>query len=761
MIRSLALLALLAAVPAALAAGADPDGTAAAAPAAAAPPPPQPEIVEEVTVTATRAEARRDAISFSELDREEIAALDHAQDTAMLLAELPGGYAYSDAGNGVGYSYFSLRGFDQRRIAVTVNGVPLNTPEAQQVYFVDYAGLAGTLDGLQVKRGPGMSQYGSPAVGGSVNMQTRHLSRSEQGEVLLGVGSFGTDRVALEYGGPLGADWAWLARVSRITSEGYRDDAWTRHAMAFLAVEHFGARSTTRIHLYGGPEDLQLAYLGVPKEYLDGDVTGDTEVDRKVNFLRPGETDHYFQPRFEVIHDWQIRPDLALSNTAYLVGGGGYYRQFNAEFLAATAFDPSGFPTAAVLVDGAWRKREIAERQLGWIPRLAWQHGNGELVTGIELRAYRGHHQGNVTEGSVEGTPLRDDLALYDYVNTKATATVYLRESWSATPALVVSGELAGAFHRYEMKDDAIRGLSYEADYAFLLPRLGVNWNLSPDWNLYGSVSTAASEPRTRDIWDQQDPFVRPEELFAERLSLTRYADPFAKPERLVSYEAGAGFARGANRFGVNLYRMDFKDELVYGAGIDDDGNPRTVNAGKTVHQGIELQGQVQLPGRIDLNGWGSYSRDQIVDLVVRGDGVKVDQSGNRIALFPAWQARLVAGRSFGPLLVQLGGRWVGTIYTDNSENERKNPALRDAPGYVDKLVEPWAVADLRLAWDLTKVAPRGVRALAVEARVDNLFGRLYETMGYSYPDPTFTAFYTEFYPAATRGWWLGLSAGF
>ncbi|MCU0225875.1 MAG: TonB-dependent receptor, partial [Acidobacteria bacterium] len=202
-------------------------------------------------------------------------------------------------------------------------------------------------------------------------------------------------------------------------------------------------------------------------------------------------------------------------------------------------------------------------------------------------------------------------------------------------------------------------------------------------------------------------------------------------------------------------------DELVYGAGIDDDGNPRTVNAGKTVHQGIELQGQVQLPGRIDLNGWGSYSRDQIVDLVVRGDGVKVDQSGNRIALFPAWQARLVAGRSFGPLLVQLGGRWVGTIYTDNSENERKNPALRDAPGYVDKLVEPWAVADLRLAWDLTKVAPRGVRALAVEARVDNLFGRLYETMGYSYPDPTFTAFYTEFYPAATRGWWLGLSAGF
>ena len=760
MARSLVLLALLATIPAAF--GADPDGTASSPPASSdAPAPRPPEIVEEVTVTATRAEARRDAISFSELDRQQIEALDRAQDTAMLLAELPNGYAYSDAGNGVGYSYFSLRGFDQRRIAVTVNGVPLNTPEAQQVYFVDYAGLAGSLDALQVKRGPGMTQHGSPAVGGSVNMQTAHLSRAGQGQVLLGAGSFGTDRVALEYGGPLGTEWAWLARASRITSAGYRDDSWTRHAMAFLAVEHFGERSLTRIHLYGGPEDLQLAYLGVPKEYLDGAVTGDAAVDRRVNFLKPGEVDHYFQPRLEVINDWQIRPDLALSNTAYLVGGGGYFRQYSPVFVAATAYDPSGFPTEAVEVDGAWRRREITERQLGWIPRVAWQHGNGELVAGLELRAYRGHHEGDVNEGRVDGEPIQGDLPLYDYVNTKRTATVYVREAWSATPSLVVSGELAAAFHRYAMKDDRIRGLSYDASYAFLLPRLGVNWNVSGEWNLYASASAAASEPRTRDIWDQQDPFVRPETLFADRRSLTSYADPYAKPERLRSYEVGAGYARGTASFGVNLYRMDFRDELVYGAGIDDDGNPQTVNAGQTIHQGIELQGAVRLPWLIQLSGWGAYSRDEIVDLVVRGDGVRVDQAGNRIALFPVWQGRLVASRGFGSLLVQLGGRWVGPIYTDNSQNERKNPALREAPGYVAKQVDPWAVADLRVAWDLTKYAPKGVRALALEGRFDNLFDRQYVTMGYSYPDPTFTAFYTEFYPAAVRAWWLGLSAGF
>ncbi len=750
MARPLLLLALLLAAPAAL--GADPPDEA---------PPPPTEIVEEVTVSATRADARRDPISFSAVDREGIEQLDHGQDTAMLLAELPGGYAYSDAGNGVGYSYFSLRGFDQRRIAVTVNGIPLNTPEAQQVYFVDYAGLAGTLDELQVKRGPGMTQYGSPAVGGSVNMETGHLSRAPAGEMVLGIGSFGTDRVALGYGGPLGESWAWRARLSRITSEGYRDDAWTRHAFAFLGVEHFGARSLTRIHLSGGPEDLQLAYYGVPIEYLEGKISGDPDRDRKVNFLRPGETDHYFQPRLEFHNDWQVKERVALANSLYAVDGGGYYRQFSPRFVAATGYDPTGFPTETVEIEQAWRQRRIDERQLGWLPRVAWDHSNGQLVAGLEFRAYRGHHTGTVYQGRIEGEPIGGDLPLYDYVNRKTTATLYLRETWRATEELVLSTELGGAVHRYEMLEDRLRGLSYTADYSFFLPRLGITWNPDRAWTLYGSFSTAASEPRTRDIWDQQDPFLRPEELFARRIGLTRYADPYAQPERLRSYETGARFVRGTTRLGANLYWMDFRDELVYAAGIDDDGNPKTVNAGRTRHRGIEIEGATRLPGQVDLAGWGTYSEDQVIELVLPGEGVSVDYSGNRIALFPVWQGRLVVARAFGPVTLQLGGRWVGAIYTDNSENERKNPALRDAPGYVDKRVDPCAIADLRVAVALTRWAPRGVRSLGLEGRIDNLFDRRYVTMGYSWPDASFTSFYTEFYPAAVRAWSIGVSAGF
>ena len=71
-------------------------------------------------------------------------------------------------------------------------------------------------------------------------------------------------------------------------------------------------------------------------------------------------------------------------------------------------------------------------------------------------------------------------------------------------------------------------------------------------------------------------------------------------------------------------------------------------------------------------------------------DGTVVaDYSGNRIALFPDSTARLSIARTFGPVRVELSARRIGTIYTDNSQNERKTPSNRDVANYVDKKVDP------------------------------------------------------------------------
>ncbi len=728
-------------------------------------------LVEEVEVTSDIARDREAPASFSTLDRATIEDRDRGQDLGMLLGDTPNAWAYSDAGNGVGYSYLSLRGFNQQRIAVSINGVPLNTPEGREVYYIDLADLAGMADRIQVQRGAGTALYGAPAVGGAVNLDTGALTGAAGGDLVLGGGSFGTFRAAFGYGGSWdGGRWAWSVRAAHVESDGYREPSWTRHSLVQLALQRSAPGSIWKVELFGGPERTQLSYYGVPLDYLNDPVL------RRTNFLRPGETDTFFQPQLQVVNDRRIRPGLFLKNTFYAIAGDGYYRQY-ADSLDYAPIAPAAptpaFPETTIL--SSWRKRALSNRQVGWIPRVTWDHRSGTLTSGLEVLLHRGRHYGNVYEGLVcqdpacaATTPVAGEMPLYDFTNFKRTFTAFARESWRPADSVVVQAELQATLHQYTMRDDRLRGYSWDATYDFLTPRLGVNWNVSPRWNVWAQLSRAATEPYFVNVWDPEDTSSNPDSLFGRYdPALKRYSDPKARPERLARVEGGAGWASGPNRVKVNLYRMDFRDEFVFAGGLDQDGVPITENAARSVHQGIEIEGSGRLPGKVDLAGYAAWSRDELLDYVVysplpEGGVATVDYSGNRVALFPESMVRLRVSRTFGPARIELGARRVGTIYTDNSENERKDPALRQAPGWVDKKIDPFVVADLAAVVDLKPLLHGRGRALTLRVQVENLFDRRYAAMGYSYPmDPAYTQFSSEFFPGAPRSAYATLAWGF
>ncbi len=650
-----------------------------------------PIVVEKVVVSATVAEERRDPASVATLDKQQIADRNRGQDMAMLLAETPNAYAYSDAGNGVGYSYLSLRGFDQRRIAVYVNGVPLNDPESLQVYFIDLADLAGGLASLQVQRGTGTALYGSPAVGGVVNLESGALETARAGSFTVGGGSFGTWRGSLRYTQPLRGGRSSLSlRAAHVRSDGYRDPAWTRHSLGELAYQRVGDDSVLRARLFGGPERTQLAYLGVPIANLRGEISGDADRDRRRNPLAAGEIDNFLQPQLQVLHDLRLREGLLLKNTLYAILGDGYFRQWSDPL----DYSPQGFlaPTAqhpSLTIDAAWRRRAVFKQQYGFLPSLAWSHAGGRLVAGLELRRAGSHHRGQVREGSLSGVSLARPLTLYDYRTGKTSLSAYARETLRAGRRLSVNLELQATRHALRMHDDRVRGFSFDGDYSFVTPRLGLNFNASDRLHLYASFSTARSEPRFDDVWNPQDVFQNPAPLFGRHDAATRhFEDAKARPERLKAVEGGLGFTRGAARFKASVYWMDFRDELVYAGGIDQDGLPITDNAARSLHKGVEMEAALRLPGAVEVAGQLALSADTLKAYVLQfgpAPADRVDHSGNRIALFPTHQARLRLSRAFGPARIGLGARRVGTIYLDNSENERKDAAARRAPGYVDK----------------------------------------------------------------------------
>ena len=332
--------------------------------------PPIPSGVEEdVIVSSDVAKDRRDPASFTDLDTEAIRDLNQGQDLSTLLGETMNAYSYSDAGNGYGYSYLRIRGFDQTRIAVNVNGVPLNTPESHQVYTVDLGDFAAGVGLIQIQRGPGTALFGSPAVGGVVNLETASLPTAAGGRLEMMAGSFGTSRLSLSYGSAIGkSPWAFSVRAAHVESNGYRTPSWSKQTFAQLAFERFAPDSVWRILLFGGPESTQLSYYGVRYEDLGNPVAR-----RSIAPLIPGETDNFFQPQLQLMNDRKLGPGLMLKNTVYAILGNGYFRQFN----AALAYDPLG-NAATTTVNDAWQKRALVNRQLGWIPRIAWTHARGK-----------------------------------------------------------------------------------------------------------------------------------------------------------------------------------------------------------------------------------------------------------------------------------------------------------------------------------------------------------------------------------------------
>jgi iron complex outermembrane receptor protein len=96
---------------------------------------------------------KRTPITFQNIYSKEIKAKSTGQEPSFLLSETPSITNYSDAGNSQGYSYFRLRGIDQTRINMTLDGVPLNEPEDQGAYFSNYPDILNSVSKIQIQGG--------------------------------------------------------------------------------------------------------------------------------------------------------------------------------------------------------------------------------------------------------------------------------------------------------------------------------------------------------------------------------------------------------------------------------------------------------------------------------------------------------------------------------------------------------------------------------------------------------------------------------
>ena len=685
----------------------------------------------------------------------------------MALATLPGAYAYSDAGNGVGYSYLSIRGFPQRRISVLVNGVPLNDPESHEVYWIDHPDLLASTAEITVQRGVGAALYGAAAVGGSVNIVTSPFTHEPEQRVTVGYGSFETKRLSLESNsGDLAGGWNMYGRYSRIESFGYREQSWSKLWSYTIAARRVFGRHSLQANLYGGPEETHLAYYGLSPEAL--------AANRRFNPLTyPNERDHFFEPHYELLHNWAPNDRLTLSQTLFWFDGKGFYEERRlGEALGSYRLSPwltadstladrtyyAQNPDGSLTEDGGGRftllatdlvrRRTVVNRHYGWVPRASWKHTTGTLIVGGELRGHDGRHYGEVKSGSTLPPGAGPDIAYYDYRPQTLSAGIFAREEWTPSAAWTVTADAAWRHQSYSMRRDRFDGLRFEQKYDFFNPRLGVAWKPPVEGvALFASWAQTRREPSFRNLYDAEGIGNVPR--FARLDPATgRYVDPLIRPERVQDWEAGFSWTRPALSFTANAFRMDFRDELVDAGQFDTDlGYPQVANAARSLHQGVEIAGRVEQEvwpvAKVTLDANVTLSDNHFVDYTEFDDvGGASRFDDNALALFPATMANVSLRLDAGSAWLGASTQSAGRIYLDNSES-------------VERSLEPRTVLDLAGGARFTAAGAQ----VGLTLRVLNAGDHRYSAGGYGYTWGGVR--YAEVIPAATRAVMGEVTVGF
>jgi len=700
-----------------------------------------------VTVFATRATERETPVAFATLSKQDIATRYFAQDIPALLSELPSTTFYSENGNGIGYNYLSIRGFDQRRISVLINGVPQNDPEDHNVYWIDFPDLLGNVEDIQVQRGAGSAFYGPPAIGGSVNIVTSSFSPERRLNAYVGAGSYGTKKFSAAFNSGLWRNqYIFSARVSRIQSDGYRDRSWVDLKSYFLGAARLGKNSTTRLHFYGGPIEDHLAYYGISKTQAPSRQT------RRDNPIRRSdEIENFNQPHLELIHESRLSDRIQINNTLFGVRGYGFF-DYDGSWAPMSYFRLTpeyGFRLTGnpeeVYVDSLLIRAYVDNKQIGWFPQITWQHSRGDLTFGAELRTHRSQHWGRIQDGDSDlpraasgehsGLNYVGRRRYYEYRGAKNIVSPYLHATYLLRPNLNFMFDLQFAYLQYRLYDEKFIGTDFKLPYNFLNPRLGVNYNFNEQLNLFVNFSRTSREPRLKNLYDAAEASTparsdtgRVLPQFERNLDgAFNFAKPLVKPETLNDYELGIAYQRNGLAAGANFFYMDFKNEIIKSGQLDRFGQPITGNAERTLHAGLELMARAQFFLAVTLSGNFMLSRNELKKYTVfQSDGASQSLNGNPIAGFPNTLANARATFNQKNFTASLALQYTGKKYTDNFKNAQNTAGAS-------------TVFNGMLGYGFSKGTP--LDGFSFQLHLQNLFNKLYVMHGEG----------EEFFPAAER----------
>ncbi len=528
-------------------------------------------LLEEAVVLSSYRAGMNTPVTFKNLDAKTIALRNTGQEPSFILQYTPSVTAHSDAGSYMGYSYFRLRGIDQTRINMTLDGIPLNEPEDQGVYFSNYPDFFNSVNKIQIQRGVGTSTNGVASYAGSINFGSPALHKPEKIKFGADYGSFNTYRVYGEYNSGIKKHKGLYIRASQIHSDGYKHHSEHTARSVFLSTGVFKEKHIFKITGFAGNQKNDMAWIGVPMDTL--------KQQPRYNANSPNEDDEFTQALVLLRHSYAFNAYTSLTSSIFYNYLKGNYDFDLNNFL--------GLPSTEEMYNYAF----LSDFG-GAFTTFSYEKSPFSLHCGMHINAYQRQHTGS--ESSIG--------QLYQNTGYKNNYNSFVKMAYSLNQ-FKFYGDIQYRYTSFNYKGDA----QFEKmNWNFINSRMGLNFSFTKNSNLYYSWGQTGREPTRNDLFNGEDNLPSGESNVPLCLEI--------KPESVSNHELGVKIKQPSWHLNGNLFYMSFKNEIVLNGQIGPTGLPLHSNVAQSYRSGAELDFGYQFDFGLSLINNSAYCYARITE---------------------------------------------------------------------------------------------------------------------------------------------------
>ena len=725
------------------------------------------EMLQEVVVSGVKVQ-KNAPFAVSNIKKNELSDFSKTgQELPFLFAKTPGIISWSENGVGTGTSYMRIRGAGDSRINVTLDGVPLNSPEDQCVFWANMNSYGSLLGNVQIQRGVGTSTNGDGAFGGTIAMSSASPSIMPSAEITGSYGSFNT----LNFGAKASTGLLWRHLIidgayHETSTDGFIHGTSGRSGSYYGGISWMGNNFVVRYKNIGNFENTGQAWNGVTAgdnnmslmdgtygihtgiktyedmynvglgqynslyEYLVTDEDGNFVKDENGNYvterykLNNGKywdktTDNFWQNHNILSAAWDINEHWTTSASLHYTYGYGFYEEFRynnkLSKFGMTYYNPDG---SQVKKTDFIRKKGLRQDTYGFVWNANYKNEHWDVIGGASLQNFQGNHFGYVTYIANEDVANKylanGDYKYYDSDASKLDGNAFIKAAYNFCKNWTIFGD--AQYRHVDYKTTGINDKFYDDEsgyynqpldihekYDFFNPKGGISFNMN-NHHAYASVAMSHREPERNNFTDNG-------------------SYPFPKPEQLVDYELGYNYNGNIWQAGANLYYMDYTDQFVQTGAVSDIGEALTTNIKDSYRMGIELQAGVNATKWLTIEANAALSQNKIKDfdeVVEDWDNgtTTIHYDNSTLAFSPSTILNGFITFHHKGFEATWHTNYVSRMYLDNTEN-------------IDRSLPGYSTSNVSVGY--TYKPKKVVKEAVFKVNFNNIFNKRYAASGWVY----------------------------